>query len=229
MLTSPVWRLLLSQRLRVERETPKRSWTSFLGMPRSKAESTFNLRSFEYAFMDTIFMQVHYLRKPLLDAILVAVMYVSVVWTRAVCPKRPQVRANVPRDEVSGCGEVPSVGADLDGECGAVAKVENHGLRSVHPAARLDLPVLYGHNRFADGLEDRLQFVLGIWWADYLGVFSATGVLTVHPCSFGFLRTTSTFRHRASYPCLAVSPRPGTVKRRQARFKRRARHCKKHC
>src|SRR5215207_9689619 len=65
MLTSPVWRLLLSQRLRVERETPKRSWTSFLGMPRSKAESTFNLRSFEYAFMDTIFMQVHYLRKPL--------------------------------------------------------------------------------------------------------------------------------------------------------------------
>src|SRR5215203_2963955 len=67
MLTSPVWRLLLSQRLRVERETPKRSWTSFLGMPRSKAESTFNLRSFEYAFMDTIFMQVHYLRKPLLD------------------------------------------------------------------------------------------------------------------------------------------------------------------
>src|SRR5215208_4531746 len=67
MLTSPVWRLLLSQRLRVERETPKRSWTSFLGMPRSKAESTFNLRSFEYAFMDTIFMQVHYLRKPLLE------------------------------------------------------------------------------------------------------------------------------------------------------------------
>src|SRR5215211_5887599 len=67
MLTSPVWRLLLSQRLRVERETPKRSWTSFLGMPRSTAESTFNLRSFEYAFMDTIFMQVHYLRKPLLE------------------------------------------------------------------------------------------------------------------------------------------------------------------
>src|SRR5215203_4444290 len=132
-------------------------------------------------------------------------MYVSVVWTRAVCPKRPQVRANVPRDEVSGCGEVPGVGADLDGECGAVAKVENHGLRSVHPAARLDLPVLYGHNRFADGLEDRLQFVLGIWWADYLGVFSATGVLTVHPCSFGFLRTTSTFRHRASYPWSGAS------------------------
>src|SRR5215213_2272317 len=29
--TSPVWRLLLSQRLMVERETPKRSWTSFSG------------------------------------------------------------------------------------------------------------------------------------------------------------------------------------------------------
>jgi hypothetical protein len=68
-LTSPVWRLLLSQRLRVERETPKRSWTSFLGIPRSTAESTFNLRSFEYAFMDTIFMQVHYLRKPLLELV----------------------------------------------------------------------------------------------------------------------------------------------------------------
>src|SRR5215217_7887521 len=27
----PVWRVLLSQRLMVERETPKRSWTSFLG------------------------------------------------------------------------------------------------------------------------------------------------------------------------------------------------------
>ncbi len=36
----------------VERDIPKRSETSFLGMPRSMAESTFNLRSFEYAFMD---------------------------------------------------------------------------------------------------------------------------------------------------------------------------------
>ena len=52
IVTSPVRRLLLSQRLMVERETPKRSWTSFLGMPRSMAESTFSLRSFEYAFMD---------------------------------------------------------------------------------------------------------------------------------------------------------------------------------
>src|SRR5215218_10369752 len=113
---------------------------------------------------------------------------------------------NVRRSEVSGRGEVPGVGANLDGEGGAVGKVENHGLRSVHPAARLDLPVLYGRYRFADGLENRLQFVLWAGWADYLGVFSATRVLAVHPCSFGFLRTTSTLRHRASYPRLAVSP-----------------------
>jgi hypothetical protein len=52
IVTSPVRRLLLSQRLMVERETPKSSETSFLGMPRSIAESTFSLRSFEYAFMD---------------------------------------------------------------------------------------------------------------------------------------------------------------------------------
>ncbi len=45
--TSPVWRLLLSQRLMVDRETPKSSETSFLGMPRSMAASTFNLKSFE--------------------------------------------------------------------------------------------------------------------------------------------------------------------------------------
>lgn len=56
MFTSPVWRLRLSQRLMVDRETPKRSVTSLLGMPRSMAESTFNLRSFEYAFMDSIFV-----------------------------------------------------------------------------------------------------------------------------------------------------------------------------
>jgi hypothetical protein len=52
IVTSPVRRLLLSQRLMVERETPKSSETSFLGMPRSIEESTFSLRSFEYAFMD---------------------------------------------------------------------------------------------------------------------------------------------------------------------------------
>src|SRR5215208_1153937 len=113
---------------------------------------------------------------------------------------------NVRRSEVSGRGEVPGVGANLDGEGGGVTKVENHGLRSVHPPARLDLSVLYGRYRFSYGPENRLQFVLWGGWADYLGVFAATGVLAVHPCSFGFLRTISTFRHRASYPCLAVSP-----------------------
>ena len=35
-------------------------------------------------------------------------------------------------------------------------------------------PLLYGRYRFADGLENRLQFMLGGGWADYLGVFSAT-------------------------------------------------------
>ena len=39
----------------VERETPKRSEASFLGMPRSIAESTFSLRSFEYAFIMDLF------------------------------------------------------------------------------------------------------------------------------------------------------------------------------
>src|ERR671916_2942858 len=53
--TSPVWRLLLSQRLMVERETPKSSATSLLGMPRSIAASVFNLRSFEYAFIMDLF------------------------------------------------------------------------------------------------------------------------------------------------------------------------------
>src|SRR5919112_1970590 len=113
---------------------------------------------------------------------------------------------NVRRCKVSGRGEVPGVGADLNGEGSGVTKVENHRLRSVHPPTRLNLSVLYGRYRFSDGPENRLQFVLGVGWADYLGVFSATGVLAVHPCSFGFLRTTSTFRHRASSPCLAVSP-----------------------
>src|SRR5215213_5621805 len=143
-------------------------------------------------------------------------MPVSVVWTRTVGPKRPQVRVNVRRCKVSGRGEVPGVGANLDGEGGAVTKVENHGLRSVHPPARLDVPVLYGRYRFPDGLENRLQFVLGAGWADYLGVFSATGVLAVHPCSFGFLRPTSTFRHSASSPCLAVSPVLGASSTLQA-------------
>src|SRR5215208_2384415 len=70
MFTSPVWRLLFNQRLMVERETPRSSWTSFLGMPRSIAASVFNLRSFEYAFMRSILIQVRYLPKPLLDSLL---------------------------------------------------------------------------------------------------------------------------------------------------------------
>src|SRR5215217_7760908 len=108
-------------------------------------------------------------------------MPVSVVWTRTVGPKRPQVCVNVWRGEVSGRGEVPGVGANLDGEGGAVTKVENHSLRSVHPPARLDLSVLYGRYRFADGLENCLQFGLGARWADYLGVFSATRYwLSIH-------------------------------------------------
>ena len=86
-----------------------------------------------------------------------------------MCPKRPQVCVNVRRGEVWGRGEVPGVGANLDGEGCGVTKVENHGLRSVHSPARLDLPVLYGRYRFADGLENRLQFMLGAGWADYLG------------------------------------------------------------
>ncbi len=63
--TPPVWRLLLSQRLMVDRETPKSSATSFLGMPRSMAASVFNLRSFEYAFMVSILEKVRYLCKSL--------------------------------------------------------------------------------------------------------------------------------------------------------------------
>src|SRR5215212_3169123 len=35
-------------------ETPKTRATSFLGMPRSTAASTFNLRSFEYGFMPEV-------------------------------------------------------------------------------------------------------------------------------------------------------------------------------
>src|SRR5215203_6264398 len=66
MATSPVRHLLLSQRLMVEREIPKSSATSFLGMPRSMAASVFNLRSFEYAFMMSILVQGRYLRKPML-------------------------------------------------------------------------------------------------------------------------------------------------------------------
>src|SRR5918994_3970033 len=64
--TPPVWLLLFSQRLTVERETPKRTWTSLLGTPRSMAARVLNLRSFEYAFMWNILAWVRYLRNPLL-------------------------------------------------------------------------------------------------------------------------------------------------------------------
>src|SRR5829696_7032328 len=50
-LTSPVSRRLLSQRFMVGIETEKVFATSSLGLPESTAESTLNLRSFEYAFM----------------------------------------------------------------------------------------------------------------------------------------------------------------------------------
>jgi hypothetical protein len=68
---------------------------------------------------------------------------------------------HVRRPEVSGCGEVPGVGVNLDGESGAVGKVEDYALRLVHPLVRLYLPVLYGRYRIPDGLENRLQFMPG--------------------------------------------------------------------
>ncbi len=50
-LTSPVSRRLLSQRFMVGIDTEKVFATSSLGLPESTAESTLNLRSFEYGFM----------------------------------------------------------------------------------------------------------------------------------------------------------------------------------
>src|SRR5215208_5583678 len=79
MSRSPVWRLLLSQRLMVERETPKSCWTSLLGMPRSMAASALNLRSFEYAFMWHILTRVRYLRKPLSDVRIQHSAWISVL------------------------------------------------------------------------------------------------------------------------------------------------------
>jgi hypothetical protein len=49
--TSPLSRRLLSQRFMVGIETEKVFATSSLGVPASTAESTLNLRSFEYGFM----------------------------------------------------------------------------------------------------------------------------------------------------------------------------------
>ncbi len=45
--TPPVWRLLFSQRLMVESETPKSAATALLGVPQSTARGTRNLKSFE--------------------------------------------------------------------------------------------------------------------------------------------------------------------------------------
>jgi hypothetical protein len=50
-LTSPVSRRLFIQRFMVGIETEKVLATSSLGLPESTAESTLNLRSFEYGFM----------------------------------------------------------------------------------------------------------------------------------------------------------------------------------
>src|SRR5829696_4889303 len=102
MFTSPVWRLLFNQRLMVERETPRSSWTSFLGMPRSIAASVFNLRSFEYAFMGSILIQVRYLRKPLLEVRLKGVLRTRVGWELAT------YQAEV-LDRGSSCSLAPSV------------------------------------------------------------------------------------------------------------------------
>ncbi len=49
--TSPVCRSLFSQRFMVGTDTEKVLATSSLGTPRSTAESTLDLRSFEYGFM----------------------------------------------------------------------------------------------------------------------------------------------------------------------------------
>ena len=49
--TSPVSLLLFSQRFMVGIDTEKVLATSSLGLPESTAESTLNLRSFEYGFM----------------------------------------------------------------------------------------------------------------------------------------------------------------------------------
>src|SRR5215217_1196061 len=49
--TSPISRRLFSQRFMVSIDTEKVFATSSLGLPASTAESTLNLRSFEYGFM----------------------------------------------------------------------------------------------------------------------------------------------------------------------------------
>ena len=57
--SSPVSRRFLSQRLTVAGETPKVPTISPRGRPRSTAAKTFNLRSFEYAFMTAVLHQLN--------------------------------------------------------------------------------------------------------------------------------------------------------------------------
>src|SRR5215211_1345717 len=94
MSRSPVWRLLFSQRLMVERETPKSCWTSLLGMPRSMAASALNLRSFEYAFMWHILTRVRYLRKPLLELRACELRRTPQLVEKRSSTARPEVRAS---------------------------------------------------------------------------------------------------------------------------------------
>jgi hypothetical protein len=60
--TFPVSRLRLSQRRVAAKETPKRRTICALGVPRSTAASTLNLRSFEYAFIAVALHAAHSLR-----------------------------------------------------------------------------------------------------------------------------------------------------------------------
>ena len=64
--TSPVSRRLFSQRFMVGTDTEKVLAASSLGTPRSTAESTLTLRSFEYGFMPGDYhIMDRYLRVPL--------------------------------------------------------------------------------------------------------------------------------------------------------------------
>src|SRR5215208_7205892 len=63
--TSPVSLLLFSQRFMVGIDTEKVFATCSLGLPASTAESTLNLRSFEYGFMPGDQHTDRYLRAPL--------------------------------------------------------------------------------------------------------------------------------------------------------------------
>jgi hypothetical protein len=117
---------------------------------------------------------------------------------------------NVRRCKVSGRREVPGVGANLDGEGSGVTKVENHGLRSVHSPARLDLSVLYGRYRFPT--DSRIVCSL------YSGVGRLSwGVLRYSPvgCPSVLLRLLADDLYLPTprvLSLLAYVPRPGSVK-----------------